>query len=457
MKLRFCERTYPFRSRGLFVFLRILQDAHPGWVDMAAVESRLPGIDPRQLARFVDLLEATGLTLVRYETKTRGRFQLAVDPESISFSGDQWPNPEEISVARAPFSPIVAIPLTTYHDKAWVAWLVALMHSTLALHSGQLSGKDGALFHLDSAEAATSTLPLWTVSVVHVRRAIVLERESRYREASSMLRRIDTVVRLGRAHPAANARTQLVRAKMRYDQARYPDAERFLGLSSAPGGSHDPYWLNMNALISGRKFLTANDADAPALLAHTLSALTDALGGVFLGLGDSSLLDALCYNFGNNLLRGIKRGLIPETCADTVMQWLACNMLVCRKLGIGDDSVLTNLLLIDVGLEHGYSVAKWPQLLRSGLNFPAGLGELLTATLALARQTGNRLEIAQCLRRKVRLATTEAEAKYAYFEAVEIFGEQGRNDIVHKLPEEWGERFGRSPPKLLRGHGIKIK
>lgn len=453
MKLLYGGRAYPFRSRGLFVFLRILRDAYPGWADLADIEARLPGLDPRQLARFIDLLEGAGLPLVRYETKTRGRFQLATTPESIAFSGEQEPLPGAAFVTPAPFAPIAATPLAAYQDEAWVAWVVALIHSTLALHGGHLSGDDGALTHLDRAEAAGATLPSWTASVVHVRRAFVLERESRYREATFWLRRVDTAVRQGRAHPAAKSRAQLVRAKMRYDQARYAEAERFLGMSSEPATFHEPHWLNMSALVSGRKFLTADAANAPKLLDQTLSALVEALGHIFLWHGDSGLLDGLCYNVGNNLLRGIKRGLIPAACADTVMQWLAANMLVCSKLGIGDDSVLANILLIDVGLEHGYSIQQWPQLLRSGLGISGDLGDLLVKTLAQARQTGNQLEIAQCLRRQIRLAASPGAARRAYFEAVELFSSQGRKDVIHKLADEWRIRFGEAPPKLPRGHG----
>lgn len=453
MKLLYHERAYPFRSRGLFFFLRILQDAYPDWVDMARIEARLPGIHPRQLARFVDLLESAGLPLVRYETKTRGRFRLAVDPESISFSGDQGQPPETPPVVPVLFTPITATSLTVYQDKAWVAWAVALIHSTLALHDGHLSGKDSALGLLDTAEAATGTLPSWTASVVHVLRAFVLERASRYSEATFWLRRVDTADRQGRAHPAAKARAQLVRAKMRYDQGRYTEAERFLGLLSEPGIVHCPHWLNMNALVTGRKFLMANETDAPALLGQTLSALAEALGHVFLWHGDTSLLDGLCYNFANNLLRGIKQGLISKAGADTVMQWLAANLLVCRKLGIGEDSILASLLLIDVGLDHGYSVKQWPHLLRCELNVSGDLVGVLSKALAQARQTGNRLEIAQCLRRQVRLSTSPRDAKRAYFEAMELLGDQGRRDLIHELAEEWRTQFGTAPPTLPKGHG----
>lgn len=447
MKLLYRKRAFSFRSSGLFLFLRVLRDAYPGWVDVAGIEARLPGVDPRQLARFVDLLEAAGLPLVHYETKTRGRYRLAVEPESIVFPADQALPPEMAPVAPVCFTPIADAPLAVYQDEAWVVWSVALMHSTLALHDGHLSCKDGVLCHLDTAEAATGTLPAWTASVVYVLRAFALVKESRYREAAFWLRRVDTAVRQGRAHPAAKARAQLVRAKMRYDRGRYADAERLLGLPSAQAICLCPHWLNMDALVTGRKFLAANEAEAPALLGQTLAALAEALGYVFLRHGDTSLLDGLCYNFANNLLRGVKRGLVPETCADTVMQWLATNMLICRKFGIGEDSVLASLLLIDVALDYGHSIQQWPRLLHCELNTSGSLEKLLAKTLAQARQSGNRLEIAQCLRRQMRLATSLDEARQAYFEAMGLFGDRGRKELAAKLGEEWFTRFGKPPPR----------
>ena len=453
MKLCYQEHDYPFRSSGLFFFLRILKDAYPDWVDMAAIEARLPGISPRQLARFVDLLEEAGLQLVRYETKTRGRFQLAVKPELIVVSGEPEPSTEILPLAPVRFMPIDSTPLAVYQDEAWVNWVVAMIYSTLALHDGRLSGEDGALTHLDVAEAATRTLPLWVVSIVYVCRAFVLKRKSRYREATFWLRRADTAIRQGHAHPAAKARVQLVRAKMRYDQARYTEAECLLGLPTGSDISHHPNWLNINALVTGRKFLAAKKPDAPALLAQTLSALTEALGHVFLWNSDTNLLDGLCYNFANNLLRGIKSGLIHESSADTVMQWLAANMLVCRKLGIGDDSVLASLLLVDVGLDYGYSVKQWPHLLSCELNVSGSIEGVLTNALTQARKMGNRLEIAQCLQRQVRLSASPEGAKPAYVEAVELFGELGRKDLVNELAVEWRNRFGRSPSRLKKSRG----
>lgn len=452
MKLLYRDHAYAFRSPGLFLFLRILKDASPGWVELAAIKAHLPGIHPRQLARFIDLLNAAELPLVSYETKTRGRFRLAIDPSAIAFSGEQLSPLETIPSASASFTPPIGTPLAVYQDAAWVIWVVALIHSNLALHEGELSGANGALAHLDKAAGVTLALPCWTASVVQVRRASLLAREGRYREAIFCLRRVDTDVRQGHAHPAAKAQAHLIRSKMCYDQARYDEAERFLGLASTPALCRSPHSLNMHALLTGRNFLAAAEAEAPALLAQTLTALTEAMGYVFLGHGDFCLLDGLCYNFANNLLRGVKRGVIAAEAADTVMQWLAANMLVCRKMGIGEDSVLANLLLIDVGLDHGCSVKEWPQLLRCEVNASGDLEGLLARALAQAKQTGNRLEIAQCLRRHVRLSASPDAAKLAYFEALELFDGQGRKDCVDVMAKDWFDKYGRPPPVRFRVH-----
>lgn len=446
MKLLYREHAYAFRSPGLFLFLRMLKDASPDWVDLASIEARLPGIQPRQLARFIELLEAAGLPLVNYETKTRGRFRLTVEPEALAFSGEQVSHPATTPGASASFIPPIGTPLAVYQDAAWVTWVVGLIHSNLALHEGELSGHDGALAHLDTAEAATLALPFWTASVVLVRRAALLSKEARYREAISCLRRVDTAMRQGHAHPAAMAQAHLVRAKLCYDQGRYAEAERFLGLAAAPTLCHHPHHLNMQALLSGRNFLATATPEVPALLVQTLSTLAEAMGYVFLGHGDFSLLDGLCYNFANNLLRGIQRGVVAAEAADTVMQWLAANMLVCRKMGIGEDSVLANLLLIDVCLDHGCSVKEWPSLLHGEVNACGDLAGLLAKALAQARQTGTRLEIAQCLRRQVRLAASPEVAKRAYVEAVELFGDQGRKDLIKVMAEDWINKYGKTPP-----------
>lgn len=454
MELLFRRRSYQVRSRGLLQFLQLLRDAYPDWVDMAGVEARIPGVSTRQLARFIDLLDASNLPLVRYETKTRGRYQLAVEPESIKLQGglQLW---KLAPAAVAPPAPVPVPPcasLEVYQDKNWIVWVVALLHSTLAFHGGQFLGEDGALGHLEDAEAAAATLPPWTLSVVQTLRAHALVRTFQYREATFWLRRVNTAIRHGYGHPATAGAERLIRARMLFDQSRYDESEQLIALAGASKAMHSPYWLNMNTLLSSQKLLTAEEGEAPRLLAQALSATADALGYVFLWEGDSSLLDCLLYNFGNNLLCGINRGLLPAACTDTVLQWLAANMLACRKLGIGNDSIMTSLLLIDVALDHGLSPEHWPPLLRQDANLSGDLDGLLNQALDQSRRAGNRLEVAQCLRRWIRLAASSDKARPAYFEAMELFTDLGHKDAAIQLTMDWHRKFGTPPPHC---HGLR--
>jgi len=85
------------------------------------------------------------------------------------------------------------------------------------------------------------------------------------------------------------------------------------------------------------------------------------------------------------------------------------------------------------------------------------LGKLLNKALSQARQSGNQLEIALCLKRKVQLAASQESARRAYLEAVELFHLQDRKDVVLELADIWRRRFGASPPALPKGHNTKIQ
>jgi len=437
MELHYRDRCCHFRSPGLFRFIGLLRQAYPDWLDLAAVHQALPGIAPRQLARFVDSLEAEGLPLLHYETKTRGPYRLAVAPDTLRIG--TVPPPSRPSTATPLPSPAVPGALETCCREAWITWLLALIRATLALNDGHLADPDGVLDCLAEAALAARQLPAWADSIVIVRRANALERLSRYREASACLRRADTLRRYGYPHPGVSQRILLIRAKIRYNQGRFTEAETCLAAARGHAMAEGPGWLNMRALLSGRRIPDAAPEDAPLLLAASLSDLLEAIGHIFLWNGDSSLLDALCFNFGNNLLRGIRHGVLARDCADLAMQWLAANQLLCRKLGIGDDSILINLLLVDVGLDHGYSIEHWPPLLQGQLNHAGDLVQLLADSLRQARKSGNRMEIAECLRRQMRLSSDLAVAEQACREAVELFRELGRPDELTKLADEWSQ------------------
>lgn len=427
MELSYRGRTYRLRSSGLFRFVDLLQRHAPAWVDLAAIAAVLPGIAPRQLARFIDNLEALQLPLVSYETKTRGRYRLAVPAAEVGLHarGAVQQNPSRPAPPRPQAAP-VALPQLL--DENWIAWTVELVYSQLRLSDGHLDDEGGALTSLACAELACRSLPPWARSVVDLRRALVLGKTGQFREAQHCLRRVRTAIRSGLAHPGAARRLPLILAKLDYDRGRYGPAETRLSELPPPVGV-DAGFLNMRALLNGRKLLAASPVEAPAILADVLADLTLALGDIFLGNCDIGTLDYLSFNTGNNILRAVRQGILPPGAADSALQWFACNRLVCRKFGIGDDSILVDLLLVDVGLEFGYSVARWPRGLTDGLSDMTDLGKLLADALGHARRSGNPLEIAECLLRQVRYLPDKTAAEAAYHEAWEICDALGRGDL----------------------------
>lgn len=429
MEVSYCGQSYRLRSAGLFRFLSLLHGNGLAWVDLAAIDGVLPGIAPRQLARFIDTLDALHLPLVHYETKTRGRYRLAVPAEALVFNagavvGEAGDVPRQLGGAE----PIAACDGFGLLDENWLVWTIALVHAMLQMSEGRLFNETGAQASVDVAAGACHTLPAWTKSVVDLRRVLILGKQSNLREALHSIRRVNTALRAGRAHPGVGRRARLVHAKMYYDRGLYARAERRLG-NISPQPCLDAGALNMRALLNGQRFLAASPAKAFNFLSMVFSDLTEALGEVFLGNADSGMLDCLTFNIGNNILRGVHKGIFPPTAADIALQWFACNRLVCRKFGIGDDSVLVDLLLVDVGAEFGYSITHWPAALAD----IESLDELLTQALIHARQTGNRMEIGECLLRQVRYAPSAGASDAAFYEAMDIFDSLGMKSMKNAL------------------------
>ncbi len=450
MQLLYQGKSYSFRSAGLARFIRILAAAsdqgEAGWVSLADLQSHMPALSPRQLGRFVDMLAEEDLPLIEYETKTRGRYRLAVAPGAIALRGLGGETKSAEVHERGDASAMQALPV--YARAAWGTWVLGLSHAYLALLNGQITGEQGALHYLETAAQGANELPPGPDSVVLVYRAHSLVRASRYREALHLLRRAETLARQGVAHPSVSVRAQLIRSKILYDQGRIDQAARRLhALTTAPFTRSHPQLLNMRALIAGKTAQReSSPSDGAVLLGEALHSLLEAVGGIFLGDGDAALLDGLTYNYANNLLRGVQKSWLPDECAGIAVQWLAINLLLCRKLGIGDDTHLANLLLIDAMLDYRVSADGWHPILRQGLRFIDDPEEFLETTLIQSREVGNRLEMAHCLQRLMRVSEDSGRAWAAYIEAAGLYDTLGRTDSLAEMAGHWRKRFGTKPP-----------
>ena len=441
MKLTLGDEAFYFRSRGLFVFLNLLKEAHPNWVDLNAVYEVLPNTTPRQIARYIDLLETDNVRLVEYKTKTKGKFRLSVTPQLLTL-----PPLNNHSVLNHANTDIKnhAVTLNTAHHKLtdflnsdWVTWLLGVVSAHLALMDGHLCTKNGALIHLNNALQASQNLPAWTKSIVYVRLGHACTRKCEYAEAHAWLRKAETLQRAGLAHPAVALRLCLLRAKLRYDQGKIADTKTLLKaapLNNAPS----PQLLSMQALLFGQQCFD-DLSNAPSHLLNAFNLLSQAIGGVLLWQEDTSLLDALTYNFGNLMLRAVKLNVLPTQHVDLAAKWLASNIVVCRKLGVGEDSVLTDLLLFDVAHEHGVNTHDWHDYIKHSQPNFSKPHFILQRAERHARSQANPLELAECLRREMWIADN-GKAQTSYIEALTILDAVKRPDIAQQLKEEFKQR-----------------
>jgi len=182
-------------------------------------------------------------------------------------------------------------------------------------------------------------------------------------------------------------------------------------------------------------------------LSQNLTTLTEALGYLFLMQGDSSLLNKLFFNYSKSLIFGIEFGIFPKSVADIAMEWVVANQLISRKLGIDEDSVLTDLLWIDITLDYDYSTLNWPEVLKINAKIPGRLDILLEKAINQAERKRNILEKAQCLQRLFRITKDKDHACRAYLEAVELFNQLGRSDLISKLKNTWASRYKGNYPQ----------
>jgi hypothetical protein len=436
MSINYLGSTYTFRSQGLLTFLRFLVERHPAPVCYADLQLRFPSLTPRQIARYIDAIEAhEGLHgVVTYRTKTRGPFYLNVASAALEFehTGVQIPAP----VATSSVQPQADLGrLAQCLLPAWVDWVHGLLLATLSLSRLHNSDQVDAYDFLDAAAIAAEQLPPWAGLIVMTCRAHHLERESRYREAHYILRKIASAASDGYVKPSVLSRAHLCRAKIQYDQGRYQESEKTLQSIANHNYSAPPAWLNVHALNLGQKFnlSKATRAEQEALLLETLSTFLEAIGDIFMLYGDSKSLDALSFNFGNNLLRAIRKKLLPESHVQTVLDWFALNLLICKQMATGNDSVYTHLLVVDVLEEFPIEVEQLPVELREIAQSRVKRENYLKKNLTLARVSGNRPEVAECLLRIGKITLNADFAHHCFKEASEIASELAHKNLTREI------------------------
>ncbi|WP_395007893.1 hypothetical protein [Undibacterium sp.] len=436
MSINYLGKTYTFRSQGLLAFLRFLVGKHPNPVCYADLQLRFTGLTPRQIARYIDAIEAHDglLGVVTYRTKTRGPFHLNAESTALQFKKPAIQTPMTVASSRVQHQ-VESATLSQCLSPAWVDWVRGLLLATLGLNRLHNSDQVDAFGFLDMATIAAEQLPPWAGFIVMNCRAHHLERESRYREAHYILRKITSAASDGFVKPSILSRAHLCRAKIQYDQGRYQDSEKTLMSLANDSYSAPPAWLNVHALNLGQKFNQSKAAppEQEAHLSEILSTFLEAIGDTFMLYGDSRTLDALSFNFGNNLLRAIRKKLLPDSHVQTVLDWFVLNLLICNRMAIGNDSIYTHLLIVDVLEEFSVNVERLPIELRDLAQSRAKRENYLKKNLSLARISGNRPEIAECLLRIGKITLNTEFAHSCFKEACEIASELAHKNLTQRI------------------------
>jgi hypothetical protein len=403
-------------STGLIQFLNLLMKAYPAALDFNEIKTSIPRIDPRQTARYVDKLEGSRIFIIGYRTKTCGPFQLRVAPNEIQLPKLlRLHDEDEFSCLPKP-KKLDSDNLDTLLSPHWIPWVENLTQANLCLNNSYLGVNCDPFSFLEFADSAAKKLPLWPKLVVSVCRAHILERKSLYSKAHSALKCLKSAKNHGQIPDNILVRGRLCEAKILYDQGCYQKSEEILNQLPDSFNYTPPLFLNIQALNLGQKFLRSNadHSQQRILLSETLSALMLAFSDVFLMHGDSSLLDALSFNIGNNLLRGIRKGVVPSSYVTSVLQWFSLSIFISRELGTGSHSVLTQLLIIDVMEEFGPQSGSLPAQLDKLSNSKLEREQYLETQLKTAEQSGHRGELAECLLRLGKI-TQDEKLSMEYF------------------------------------------
>lgn len=422
--LHFQGKAHRFRSKDLLHFLRLIHCNHPQATKLQDIKQSFPSISGKQLARYIETLEERGLALLNYQTKTRGPYQLKVAHQTLQLPPIEATAPVESPKTETSVpSFLEKLTIDDFLNPAWIEWISNLMQANLCLQSAQFSYEEGGNFRfLQQAETAALTLPSWARLVVDVCHAHHLERASRYRDASTYLKRIEKAALHQHIPPIILARARLCRTKILYDQGRYHDSQKELNGVQILSTHFPPLWRNMQGLLNGQRLNQASTISTQTRqdLDQALLSFLEGMTDIFMHNGDYSILDALSFNYANNLYRAIKKSLISTEHMKTVLHWFLLNILICREVGIGDHSIYTHLLIVDMIDEFNLSKSSLPDQLAHLLDTPARRRQYLQRYLNIARKSGNRLEIAECLMRLGQRTEHHDQAQAHFEEAMEL-------------------------------------
>jgi tetratricopeptide (TPR) repeat protein len=445
------DRRLATRSVGLLRFIAYLwwkREHHPNasWVTPDELVRILDHPSPKQMQRYVDMLDSARLPLIEYRSKTTGPWrltlpakQLEVDRKAEALTA--WLN---FDPARA-HTEVENLQMTALEANLREALLVDASHAEQGVNS---QDADKAVAAYRALLDIPGTPDAMKASLLQ--RLCLLHRQWQdfpaWREDLS---RLDKLLASGKLQQGDfEVRRRLLQMFLLYDEGKKQDAchvlERIdpsevndiftLGRYHNAMGLAATWQLNSHCTlnISG-----CQGAESGCGLNRALDHFSKALGYA-LAVNDYAGLEGICFNIGN-VLRHCMHGVgdtADYTRLHEAARWIGLCEMICHRFGVGGATQGSRLILVDLALHGNLDFSTVNQWVGGVYSNYVDIPGLLMNTLADAVRRNNRQEQAECCQLLTRHHEQCAEfSRAAWYreEAIAIYRDLGRKDKVAEL------------------------
>lgn len=447
-------QTLTTRSKGLLAFACCLlwkkrQQPDAAWVGIDELRRILPTTHGKQIQRYLDTLAEIHFP-VEYESKTRGRYCLALPAEQVRVDVGDSGLEKFIGLRTAP--PAISGKAGALEENQLL--LDSLSRINLAdsqFYDGNLDAAAGHAYDIWRRECDAAPPELRGIALLKF--AKVCRRLSRHDEALTALRKLGKLLHLGMpVHAGLEIKFLLCKAMTYYEQGKLAEARAIVDKLDVRGCSDMSAlgeYYNLMGLLAYREMRTRN---RPAVEPEALAALLEITVHYYrqalvlhASVGDYQAQESTCFNLGNAFLYAWREGFPTaerNQFLELGVKWIGQCEFICHKFGVGMDSTWSRIVLIKSALHAGIGLDELNGLTNGLFKSYANLEELAQATLAEATRIGNRREQAEILMALIQFAQQRLDfqgAAQCRQEALAIYRELNRPDLSRLLKSRFPE------------------